>query len=178
MKPLSATLSADWFGSAHPAAPRFTLALEDGAIVLTGGAAKPALLVPQDAGGYTEGLWNGDCAELFLVNPANGAYMEFNLSPKGGWWCCEFTAPRVRAAGAPVALAGVTTRGEILADRWEARIRIPVASLPPALAFDPKTIRGNVTFCLGDAPQRYLTLADLGGGQPDYHRPARWIPLF
>ena len=131
-----------------------------------------------DRGGYTEGLWDGDCAELFLVNPVNGAYLEFNLSPKGGWWCCEFTGPRVRAAGAPKALAGVTATGSVTADRWEAELRIPVASLPAALDFDPEVTRGNVTFCLGASPQRYFTHADLGGGNPDFHRPGRWIPLF
>jgi hypothetical protein len=35
---------------------------------------------------------------------------------------------------------------------------------------------GNVTFCLG-RPQRYFTAADLGAGQPDFHRPRAWPPL-
>ncbi len=171
-------LAADWFGVSHPASPRFTLRLEAGVITLAATADKPALLVPGDTGGYAEGLWEGDCAELFLVNPANGFYAEFNLSPQGGRWCCAFTAPRVRAAGAPAAFAGVSAAGVVSPASWSAQLRIPVAALPAELDFDPAVTRGNVTFCLGADPQRYFTLADLGGGNPDFHRPARWIPLF
>ena len=178
MTPIFATLTSDWFGVPHPAAPRFTLKLENGVIRLTARAQKPALTVAADTGDYSEGLWDGDCAELFLVNPVSGEYIEFNLSPKGGWWCCEFMGPRVRAPGAPKHLAGVTATGTVGENVWEAAMAIPVASLPDSLAFDPEVTRGNVTFCLGNDPQRYLTYADLGGGSPDFHRPGRWLPLF
>lgn len=178
MTPLTAVIATDWFGAPHPAAPRFTLAHADGALTLTARADKPALLVPQDAGAYAEGLWEGDCAELFLVNPVTGAYAEFNLSPRGGWWSCAFGAPRARASGEPAPVPGVTTSGTVAPTHWEATLRIPVASLPAALAFDAGTTRANVTFCLGADPQRYFTYADLGGGKPDFHRPGRWLPLF
>lgn len=173
-----ATIDRDWFGAPAAARPHFELGLEAGHIVLRGRAAKSPLVVPGDTGGYAEGLWNGDCAELFLVNPDTGYYIEFNLSPKGGWWCCEFTAPRVRAPGAPRALTGVATTATPSDSSWDSTIRIPVASLPPELAFDPAKTKGNVTFCLGDSPQLYLTHADLGGGTPDFHLPARWVNLF
>lgn len=174
----TAMLTRDWYGAAHPSRPAFTLALDAERITLTARVAQPALTVPADDGSFREGLWEGDCAELFLVNPATGAYVEFNLSPLGGWWCCAFTAPRRRAVAAPVAPAGVTTRGISRPDFWEAEIVIPLSALPAELAFDPATTRGNITFCLGRDPQRYLSFADLGGGSPDYHRPDKWIPLF
>jgi hypothetical protein len=175
---LSASLEKDWFGEPVAAGPRFKLTLAAGELVLRGYAGKPPLIIAADNGGYAEGLWDGDCAELFLVNPDTGYYIEFNLSPKGGWWCCEFTAPRVRAPGAPRELVGVTTKASPGVDDWAATIRIPVASLPAELAFDPKKTLGNVTFCLGDSPQLYLTHADLGGGTPNFHLPDKWVKLF
>ena len=175
---LSVTLKTDWFGAPVSAAPRCELRLENGAIHLRAGAAKAPRVVAADTGGYVAGLWEGDCAELFLVNPQTGYYIEINLSPRGGWWSCEFTAPRVRAPGAPRAPAGVITRANLARAAWEAAITIPVASLPKELDFDPAVTRGNITFCLGDTPQLYLTHADLGGGTPDFHRPDRWIRLF
>lgn len=178
MPSISAVLASDWFGVPHPASPRFTLAYTDGVISFFARADKPALLVPHDAGGYVEGLWNGDCAELFLVNPVTGAYVEFNLSPRGAWWSCAFLAPRVRAPESPAPFAGVIASGAVAPAHWEATLRVPVAGLPAELAFDPEVTRANVTFCLGDAPQRYFTHADLGGGNPDFHRPGRWLPLF
>lgn len=178
MKTPVTVLRQDWFGVRHPAVPTFSLRLESGAIVLRAWATKPALMVADDKRGYTAGLWEGDCAELFLLNPATGYYLEFNLSPKGGWWSCAFTAPRVRVPEGPVAVAGVSATGAVAPGSWRSELRIPVASLPPELAFDPATTRGNVTFCLGNDPQRYLTAADLGGGTPDFHRPAKWVRLF
>lgn len=178
LRPLSATLDKDWFGAPVVARPRFELGLDAGHIVLRGLASKPPLTVPDDSGAYTEGLWNGDCAELFLVNPDTGYYIEFNLSPKGGWWCCEFTAPRVRAPGSPRALTGVTATAQPTEGAWDSTLRIPVASLPAELAFDPAKTRGNITFCLGDSPQLYLTHADLGGGTPNFHLPEKWVKLF
>jgi len=175
---VTAVLNNDWFGAPEAARPSFELVCADGIVRLAAHVAQAPLIVPGDTGGFVEGLWEGDCAELFLANPATGYYLEFNLSPQGAWWCCEFTAPRVRAAGAPRALAGVRTTGAAEAGSWRASIDIPVASLPAALAFVPATTRGNVTFCLGCEPQRYLTHVDLGGGRPDFHRPDRWVPLF
>lgn len=177
-KNLSTRLDKDWFGAPVPAAPECKLSLDAGAITLRARVKKSPLIVAGDTGGFTEGLWEGDCAELFLVNQKTGYYLEFNLSPKGGWWCCAFTAPRVRAPGAPRELAGVSSSGIPADATWSAELRIPVAALPAELAFDPAVTRGNITFCLGDNPQLYLTYADLGGGKPDFHLPGKWVRLF
>ncbi len=176
---ITATLDKDWFRAPVAENPSFELRLENDAIVLEARVSKTPLCVADDAGCFTAGLWQGDCAELFLRNPDNGVYIEVNLSPRGGWWTCAFSAPRVNLPDQPIPLAGVTTSGCAEGGpEWTARIRIPVASLPADLAFDPAKTCGNVTFCLGNAPQRYMTYADLGGGTPDFHRPERWTPLF
>lgn len=175
--PAFRSLDLDWFGAPVPGRPEWRLALEGEDLVLRGRCAADPVRVPGDRpGGFQEGLWDGDLVELFLLNPGSGFYLELNLAPGGGWWACGHVAPRVRVPGGAAPLDGARTRMVAAAQGWDATLRVPVASLPEALAFDSATTRANVTFCLG-SPQRYLSVADLGGGTPDFHRPARWVPL-
>jgi hypothetical protein len=176
------TLDRDWSGIPAPDGPRWALWARGGRLHFWAAADLPPTLTGSAGGGeFIEGLWEGDVAELFLLNPATGFYMEFNLSPGGAWWCCAFDAPRVRS-GSPAPLPGVTARAAELDVGWEAELAVPLASLPQGLALDPfdpldpGATKGNVTFCLG-RPQRHFTLADLGGGEPDFHRPSKWVPL-
>ena len=171
------TLDHDWYGEAVPGEPAWMLALEGADLVLRGKASTAPQRVRGDSPGrFLEGLWEGDLVELFLMNPANGFYLELNLAPGGAWWACGHTAPRVRVPEGATPLDSGRTRMVAGDTGWDVTLRVPVASLPWELAFDPATTRGNVTFCLG-SPQRYLTVADLGGGTPDFHRPERWLPL-
>jgi hypothetical protein len=39
-------------------------------------------------------LWKHTCCELFLLNPADGSYLEFNFSPSGRWAAYHFDAYR------------------------------------------------------------------------------------
>jgi hypothetical protein len=176
MHPMNA-LERDWHGDPAPGRPRWGLRISGGGLRFAGGADAPPICLDGDAGGgFVEGLWNADAAELFLLNPATGFYLEFNLSPGGAWWCCAFDAPRARAARGPAPLPGVQAEAAVRKGGWESSLTVPLASLPQELAFDPETTRGNVAFCLG-SPQRFVTLADLGGGAPDFHRPEKWVPL-
>jgi hypothetical protein len=175
---LHAILEADWFGQPVAGVPALALSLEGGCLCLSGSRRIPAHGLPTDRPGeFIEGLWEGDCAEAFLLNPENGHYLELNLSPSGSWWACHFSAPRVRATPQGLRLAGATGEGLVEPEGWSARLRVPLASLPSELAFAPETSRANLTMCLGRNPQRYLTLCDLGGGQPDFHRPLHWGTL-
>jgi hypothetical protein len=171
------TLNTDWHEAVLQPAPRWGLGIKDGVLFFRGGVCSPPNCIAQDRqGAFVEGLWEADVAELFLANPQTGFYIEFNLGPKGAWWCCAFEAPRVRTNAGPVPLSGVEARSSISETGWDSTLTIPIKSLPAALAFDLGATRGNVTFCLG-APQQYVTLADLGGGEPDFHRPGKWIEL-
>jgi hypothetical protein len=169
-------LDRDWLGGPAPDGPRWALWARGGRLRFRAAAGPPPVSAGAGEGEFAEGLWEGDVAELFLLNPGTGFYMEFNLSPGGAWWCCAFDAPRVRASGGPAPLPGVEARAAGTDVGWEAELAVPLASLPRALAFDAETTRGNVAFCLG-RPQRHFTLADLGGGRPDFHRPSKWPPL-
>ena len=169
-----ALLDKDWYGVEVPGSPSWALWAEDGNLLLRGSVASTAIALPEDeCGAFVEGLWEGDAVELFLLNPASGFYIEFNLAPRGAWWCCTFDAPRNRAA-IPAPLPGVRAHAHFTENRWDSSLAIPIRALPPALDFKPGTTKGNITFCLG-SPQQFVTLADLGGGAPDFHRPEKWI---
>jgi hypothetical protein len=137
---------------------------------------KPACIQGDHEGSFVEGLWEGDAAELFLANPKTGWYIEFNLGPRGAWWCCGFDAPRVRCAEGPKPLHETKTWCAPSEAGWDSALAIPINSLPPKLGFSPRTTTANIAFCLG-MPQQYFSLADLGGGQPDFHRPEKWPAL-
>jgi hypothetical protein len=50
----------------------------------------PEAAQPQRA----DGLWEHTCFELFLLDPASGAYLEFNFSPSGQWAAYRFDGYR------------------------------------------------------------------------------------
>jgi hypothetical protein len=168
------SFSHDWFGAIVPDAPLWGLAINNGNLILRGASRKPPICIQRDMeGSFVEGLWEGDAAELFLHNPKTGFYFEFNLSPRGAWWCCGFDAPRKRSAAAPKPLSGAITFSVPSETAWDSALAVPIKSLPPELAFDVNVTSVNIAFCLG-RPQLYFSLADLGGGQPDFHRPDKW----
>jgi hypothetical protein len=139
---------------------------------------RPAVIHPRARPGVFQGeLWRYDVAELFLLEPRTGRYFEFNLAPNGGWWTCEFTAPRVRADEVEIAMPEVATYSEITADgSWVAAMAVPLDLLRARLDFGPRT-RGNVTMILESPKQRFLSAVDLGGGEPDFHQPTRFSEI-
>lgn len=170
-------LDLDWHGVAVPGRPRWALSVKDGVLALQGVVSAPPVCIAEDNHGrFVEGLWESDVIELFLLNPQTGFYMEFNLGPRGAWWRCDFDSPRNRVTAGPGPLEGVTTRAAPSETAWDSTLTVSLKSLPQKLAFDASTTKGNITFCLG-RPQQFVSLANLGGGTPDFHRPDRWIAL-
>jgi hypothetical protein len=133
---------------------------------------KPARLHPQARpGDFQVGLWDYDVAELFIADPVSGRYFEFNLAPNGAWWCCEFTAPRVRAEEIDIAMPEVATFADLAPDgAWVAAMAIPLDLLRARLDFGPRS-RVNVTMILGFPDRQFLSVAALGGTEPDFHQP-------
>lgn len=174
-------IGSDWQGVPLEAQPAFRLVVDPvgGHLELLATARKgPSTAIGSEAGEFHEGLWQHDCAELFLLHPGTGHYMEFNLAPNGGWWSCLFEAPRRQAMIENLPLPGVFAEGLEGIAHWEARLRIPLASLPESIGSDPMVWRGNATFCLGNAPrQKFATFAAPAPGLPDFHRPQDWLPL-
>lgn len=136
---------------------------------------KPAVLHPRARPGiFLAELWRYDCAELFLADPTSGRYFEFNLAPNGAWWSCEFTAPRVRAEELDIAMPEVATFSEMSADgTWVAAMAIPLDLLRARIDFSPQT-RLNVAMILNSPAQRFLSAANLGNGELDFHQPHRF----
>lgn len=136
---------------------------------------EPATLHPRARPGiFLAELWRYDVAELFLTHPVGSRYLEINLAPNGAWWTCEFTAPRERTDEAEIAMPEVATFSELAADgSWIAAMAIPLDLLKARLDFGELT-RMNVTMILGSPDQRFLSAADLGDGEPDFHQPAKF----
>jgi hypothetical protein len=168
-------LNTDWYGIALQTPPQWGLVLTEDSLIFRGKlSTAPNCIAPDKSGDFVEGLWEADVAELFLLNPKTGYYIEFNLGPKGAWWCCTFESPRVRTNTGPEKLTGVKTTAAFSESAWDSVLKIPLKSLPTRLVFDPETTKGNITFCVG-VPQHFVSLADLGDGVPDFHRPDKWI---
>jgi hypothetical protein len=168
----------DWHGVPENPAPAFALAMDDARLWFIAHHRAPAAPHPlARPGKFMPGLWEHDVAELFLAHPESGRYFEFNLSPNAAWWSCEFTAPRTRAEPCEVAMPEVAAFADLAADgAWVAALALPLDLLKARLDFGPGT-RANVTMILGSPAQRFLTAADLGGGEPDFHQPARFPPV-
>lgn len=176
-------LERDWYGTALQPAAGYALAMDGQRLWFIAHHRRPAMIHPQARPGcFQAELWKYDVAEFFLADPASGRYMEFNLAPNGAWWCCEFTAPRVRAEEADIAMPDVATFSDMSVDgAWVVAMCMPLDLLRARLDFGPDT-RANVTMILESPQQRFITAADLGGGEPNYHLPEHFpkvtfIPL-
>lgn len=188
----SSCISTDWYGCESSYRPSFILSVTRDLnrrkfICLQVRVSKPSFLKDSDNGTFRAGLWDGDCAELFLGNPVTGFYVEFNVSPIGGWWNCSFSSIRVKAHDKdPEPLSGVWTEGtaDPSDNHWTAGIYVPVDSLPSELDFNAASTQANVTFCIYDKSNplsvNYFSHTDLRnteGLSPDFHRPFLWKSL-
>ncbi len=168
-------LSKDWHGAPLQVPAAFSLVMDERRLWFVAHHRKAADLHPQARpGSFLAGLWRHDVAELFLADPVSGRYFEFNLAPNSAWWCCEFTAPRVRAEEIDIAMPEVVTFADLAPDgAWVAAMSIPLDLLRARLDFGPQT-RANVTFVLDSPDRKFVTAADLGTGEPDFHRPGKF----
>ncbi len=178
-EPYFHSLNEDWYGRPLASTPSFRIIVGPDFLELAFSAKREPFSAPaSNQGDFHEGLWEYDCAELFLTNPDNGHYLELHLAPNGAWWSCYFEEERVQHDIENRPLPGVLTESLEGIAQWETRLRVPLASLPPELAFDLAKTRGNVSFCLGSEPrQTYASWARLPGDQPDYHQPSSFLPL-
>jgi hypothetical protein len=176
-------LEKDWYGTPLQPPAGYALAMDEQNLWFIAHHRKAATLHPlARPGRFQAELWKYDLAEFFLADPVSGRYFEFNLAPNGAWWTCELTAPRVRAEEIDIVMPGVATFSDMAEDgSWLAAMCIPLDLLRARLDFGPST-KANVTMILESPDQRFITAADLGEGEPDYHQPQRFpnvsfIPL-
>ncbi|MGC6426386.1 MAG: hypothetical protein ACON5H_05245 [Akkermansiaceae bacterium] len=166
------SINSDWFGNQFFPSPKVSFAVCKSYFHFLSKRKAPARVHPRAiAGDFQAELWKYDVAEFFLAAPNGDDYLEFNLAPNGAWWSSFFSSPREQSRNEP--LANVITKAEMTAENWEARASIPLTEIPWPL----EECSLNATLILETPNQRYLTLADLGGGEPDFHRPAHFLPI-
>lgn len=168
-------LLKDWHGTPVKDPAGFSLAVDGSRLWFIATHRKPASLHPQSRPGkFMPGLWQYDVAELFLASPSGDRYFEFNLSPNGAWWSCEFRGPRLREEEIDIVMPEVAAFSELAPDGgWVAALSIPLDLLRARIDFGPQS-SGNVTFILDNPNPRYFSAKDLGPGEPDFHRPAHF----
>lgn len=163
-------LCHDWEGEALRPSPSFAL-IEDPCHLWLVAARQQASAAHPTArcGEFQEQLWCHEVAELFVAATQGSHYLEFNLAPTGAWWMAAFEAPRRARKGtsAPQVITHGTPPG---ADHWHAALGIPLDWLRREVGWNAQS-RLNVCLILDTRPQRFVSACDLGGGEPDFHRP-------
>lgn len=119
------------------------------------------------AGGFVEGLWHKDVVEAFIADRASSCYQEFNLSPRGAWWSCVFSAYRQRLPVQP-AFPGVETFAERQPTNWRAAMSIPRSAI--AVRFPLlEDQRLNICGVFGGMQRLHISIAELPL-PADFHR--------
>jgi len=169
-------MDRDWHGAAFSPAAEIALVADSDFLWLLARRLSPARPDPKGKPGeLREGLWQHDVAELFIATPDRERYLEFNLSPSGAWWFAGFYAPRVRVAehALPQVRALAFPHAEA---GWSAALGIPLDFLKQHIAWGPDSTI-NVTLILNSPDQQFLSVADLGAGDPDFHRPQHFAGI-
>ncbi len=169
-------LARDWEGTQVEPPIGFSMQMGEGELVLRAQREALARVQPGSQGGaFTPLLWKYDVAEFFLRGEDAKPYMEINLAPNGAWWAAVFDEPRVEHPGFDAAAMAVRSRGLCDDRRWEAELRLPLATLRE-LGWDPEELRASACAVLRqkDGSYRYASTSMQVGEKPDFHRPWHW----
>jgi hypothetical protein len=115
---------------------------------------------PPSPPGSTDGLWEHEVVELFLLG-ADSRYLEIELAPHGHYLLLELSGTR------NVVRKGMEIRyeAERLGERWRGVAIVPLSYLPPQIAHaNAYAIHGS-----GER-RRYLAASPVPGKGPDFHR--------
>jgi hypothetical protein len=151
-----------WDGS--PIGPRervdVTLRLESDAVVIEIDAPFHGDPPPPSRPGPTEGLWDYEVVEVFLLGREE-RYLEVEMGPLGHHLVLQLRgARRVERSGLPL-----DYRAEIRDRRWRGVARVPVSWLPPDVD------RANAYAIHGQGGnRRYLAWRPVPGVEADFHR--------
>jgi hypothetical protein len=164
------TIGREWGGAVLPRAARTELRLswEDAALRVEVDAPFADDPPPPGPPGPTDGLWEHEVVELFVVRP-DGSYVELELSPHGHHLLLELSGVRVVARRRlPVAWTPTIDRGR---GRFGGTARIDRGLFPER----PARVAAFRIAGVGDA-RRYELFAPLPGDRPDFHQPDRFPP--
>jgi len=167
-------LCHDWQGEALAPPARFAVVEDPSHLWLIAGRQSAAKPHPAgDCGDFQAELWRYDVAELFIADATQSSYLEFNLSPTGAWWMERFSAPR-QAHPLERLPAVLTHAGPDGVSGWRAALGLPLDWLRATIGWSEASPL-NVTLILETPEQRFVTATDLGGGEPDFHRPQEFV---
>ena len=168
----SISIKKDWFGEQTITPPEVFFGIDQSHFHFFSRRKAPALIHPGALPGkFQPELWKYDVAEFFLAAPDHSEYLEFNLAPNGAWWSCFFSAPRVPSRTEP--LANVITKADLDENAWQVQASIPLSEIPWPI----ESCFLNATLILDSPAQRFFSLAHLGEGDPDFHRPSHFLPI-
>lgn len=159
----------NWDGS--PAAPNerveIVFSLEAGSVAVEVDAPFYGDPPPSGPAGEKDGLWNHEVVELFLLGK-DGRYLEIELGPHGHFLILELHG--VRKVSGRLAPAYCATR--IDGSRWHGLLK-----LTPDAALLPFTHANGYAMHDEENTRRHLAASPVPGERPDFHQPARFIPL-
>ena len=104
---------------------------------------------------YFEGLWRGDCGELWLASSESSRYIEVNLAPNGAWWTCVFSSPRNRDLDCPPPQCQ-NLQSESLGQYWQSSLTLPWDEIFRCLHSEEPPF-ANVTIVLDGCPDLNAT---------------------
>lgn len=115
---------------------------------------------PKTPKGSTDGLWEYEVVELFLLGESL-RYLEIELGPHGHYFVLELRGQRrIERKHLPI-----DYRAEIVGARWHGKAQMPGSYLPLALrGVNAYAIHGQ------GANRRYLAAFSLKGTTPDFHQ--------
>lgn len=171
-------LAHDIFDQALEFRLLFSLAFDEQRLWFVAAGSQPACSHPQSRHGkFMRGLWQFDCAELFIADPRSGRYLEFNLAANGAWWSAEFVAPRQRADERDLAFPEVATFADLSPDGgWLSAMSVPLDLLTARIDWSAYS-RVNVTFITRSPAQQFVSASPLPGATPNFHQPKHFSPV-
>jgi len=163
----------DWNGEALKNPIGYSFVIDEQSLWFIATHREAAQLHPDSSPGvFMPDLWKYDVAEFFLTNPENGHYLEVNLAPNAAWWAAEFSGPREGMK--EVKLEGINTYADMHKDGgWIAAMRLDVAMLRDEFGFCQESLI-NAAFIIGSPEQKFVSVAELGEGKPDFHQPTKF----
>lgn len=167
---IEVVIGRSWEGALLPDAERarMKLAWEDDALRIEVDAPFSGDPAPSGPAGPTDGLWEHEVVELFVLLDLQGPrYLEVELGPHGHHLVLTLDGVR-KAVGRCLPL-----RYEATVDgaRWRGVAHLDRSLLPSRpVSFNATAIRGV------GAARRYSSLVALPGPAPDFHRPDRFVP--
>jgi len=163
------TVGHTWAGDAVDATEvvTFAIGLDDTHLRISFDAPYHGDPSPPGPPGPTDGLWEYEVVELFLLG-ADRQYVELEFGPAGHYLALRLRGVRTVVSPVPTLIY----RSALVEGRWRGEASLPVPELPAGLrACNAHAIHGT-----GRA-RRYLAAGPAPGPKPDFHRLDRFLPL-